>query len=465
MAKPLNKDNLSYLGLDFQYRLINQILTDRRFGESIIEIVNPQYFEDMHLKIIVATIKDAYSKYDNIPDIESLKIRLVDNVKDEIDRNVVISYIRRIKESEVNDTIFIQDTSRKFFKKQELKKAIKEITTVMEKGSIDDYDIAEDIIKKALEHGNKEDNIVDISDNIESVLEDDYRKPIPTGIEGLDKIMDGGLARGELAIILAAWGVGKTTFVTQIANHAKFAGYNVLQIFFEDNIKVIQRKHISCYTHVPLNDLKYHRNQVLETFKTFQESEGQLKLVKLKSTGVTIPTIKKIIKKKISEGFRPDLILLDYIDCVKPTIKSGDINEDQGATMREFETMLEELNVAGWTCVQGNRSSIKADVVEGDQMGGSIKRAQIGHFLLSVAKTLPQKESGKANIAILKSRFGDSGMVYEDVIFDNARVHVHFDESYRSGFAQIHEHTEEHESQRLQNNVSEILEQGLGKRN
>jgi hypothetical protein len=53
--------------------------------------------------------------------------------------------------------------------------------------------------------------------------------------------------------------------------------------------------------------------------------------------------------------------------------------------------MLAELDIAGWTAVQGNRSSIGAELVQADQMGGSIKE-QIGHFIVSIAKTLDQKK-------------------------------------------------------------------------
>jgi hypothetical protein len=80
--------------------------------------------------------------------------------------------------------------------------------------------------------------------------------------------------------------------------------------------------------------------------------------------------------------------------------------------------------MVGWTAVQGNRSSISSDVVTGDQMGGSIKKAQIGHFIMSIARTLPQKEGGRATIAVLKSRFGRDGVLFEDCIFDNGRVHI-----------------------------------------
>jgi hypothetical protein len=91
--------------------------------------------------------------------------------------------------------------------------------------------------------------------------------------------------------------------------------------------------------------------------------------------------------------------------------------------------MLAELNVAGWTAVQGNRSAINADVVESDMMGGSIKKAQIGHFILSIAKTLVQKENGTANMAILKSRFGKDGIVLRDATFNNGTIQIQANEN------------------------------------
>jgi hypothetical protein len=37
----IDKNNLGYLGADYQLRLVAQILTDRKFGELIIDILNP----------------------------------------------------------------------------------------------------------------------------------------------------------------------------------------------------------------------------------------------------------------------------------------------------------------------------------------------------------------------------------------------------------------------------------------
>ena len=47
----------------------------------------------------------------------------------------------------------------------------------------------------------------------EEVLEEDFRHPIPMGIPGIDNLLKGGIAKGELGVILAPTGVGKSTFL------------------------------------------------------------------------------------------------------------------------------------------------------------------------------------------------------------------------------------------------------------
>jgi len=57
-------------------------------------------------------------------------------------------------------------------------------------------------------------------------------------------------------------------------------------------------------------------------------------------------------------------------------------------------------------------------------MGGSIKKAQVGHVIISVAKTLQQKELGLATIAITKSRLGKDGVIFENCKFDNSTLEI-----------------------------------------
>jgi KaiC/GvpD/RAD55 family RecA-like ATPase len=83
------------------------------------------------------------------------------------------------------------------------------------------------------------------------------------GIPGIDKLLKGGLAKGEIGVILAPTGVGKTTILTKIANTAFNLGYNVLQIFFEDNPKIIQRKHFTLWTGIEPDNLVKNKEEVM----------------------------------------------------------------------------------------------------------------------------------------------------------------------------------------------------------
>ena len=267
--------------------------------------------------------------------------------------------------------------------------------------------------------------MLNVFSNLDDVLNDDFRHPIPMGIGGIDRLLKGGLAKGEIGVVLAPTGVGKSTLLTKIANHAFNLGYNVLQIFFEDNPKVIQRKHFTLWTKIHPDDMSNKKDEVIKRVKEIeQKMENQLILEKLPSDTMTMTQIKNLVRKKIADGVKVDMVLLDYIDCVVPEKNLGDEWKSEGSVMRAFEAMCHELNLVGWTATQGNRSSISSEVVTTDQMGGSIKKAQVGHVIISVAKTLQQKEMKLATIAITKSRIGDDGIIFENCKFDNGMLEI-----------------------------------------
>ena len=272
------------------------------------------------------------------------------------------------------------------------------------------------------------------------------------GIIGIDNLLKGGLAKGELGVILAPTGVGKTTVLTKICNHAFNLGYNVLQIFFEDNPKIIQRKHFTLWTGIAPDELSFHKDVVMEKVRDIKENTtNKLILKKYASDTLTMSQIKNQIRKMIAEGTKIDMISLDYIDCVVPDKNLGDEWKSEGSVMRGFEAMCHELDVAGWTATQGNRSSISSDVVTTDQMGGSIKKAQVGHVIITVAKSLQQKEMKLATIAITKSRIGRDGIVFENCKFDNELMEIDTESSVT--FLGLEEQKEE----RNRNRVNELL--------
>ena len=805
----MNK-NFDYLGNTFQIQLLNQIIVDKEFSMTIMDVIESSYFDNKYFKIILQMVKEYYVKYQSTPNFDTLEQIVKSEISQELVAKIVLDTITQVKDAPFEGTMFVQEKALKFCKQQELQKAMDKAQKIITEGDFESYDKVEGLVREALQVGERETGLTDIFSNLDTVLDEDYRHPIPMGIPGIDKLLKGGLAKGEIGVILAPTGVGKdqpisepvltptgwvtmgdikvgnkvigsdgkeqyvlgvypqgvrpmykvefsdgthtscglehlwsvntlnmrtaktrdkqgkgvyrpnygykvvktsdmmndikkrgrynyrlpvvspvdfekrdvlidpyllglllgdggiktevnfttadvelvgyvesvlpgnsqikkvtnsnygyritkqnglinpvtqslkdmdlygcgsndkfipkdylynslevrvsllqglmdtdgyvdkkgtvqfttvseqlcddvrelvlslggtarvnskiptytyngekkegqlaytvtmsfannivpfkllrkidryykrtkyleqkyvksityshdeesvcikvsnpdelyvtrdyvlthnTTILTKIANTAFNLGYGVLQIFFEDNPKIVQRKHFTLWTGIEPDNLVNHKEEVMGKITEIKETmKNELILKKLPSDSITMSQIKNQLRKMIADGTKIDLVLLDYIDCVVPESSSKDEWKAEGSVMRGFEAMCHELSLVGWTATQGNRSSISSEVVTTDQMGGSIKKAQVGHVIISVAKTLQQKEMNLATIAITKSRIGKDGVVFENCKFNNELLEIDTESSVTFlGF-------EGQQEERKRDRVKELLE-------
>ena len=110
---------------------------------------------------------------------------------------------------------------------------------------------------------------------------------------------------GDTALFFGLSGTGKTTLLTKFSNEAYNHGYNVLQIFFEDNVNNIKRKHFTIWSKIAPDEQPANAEQVEELVNQAQaNSKGQLKLLKFPSDSVTMSEIKTKIRKMIADGFK-----------------------------------------------------------------------------------------------------------------------------------------------------------------
>jgi replicative DNA helicase len=428
-----NINSFEDLGREFQLQLLNEIITDNKFAQSIIDIIDPKFFPSEGFGRIMHVIKHYYKEHEvvlnNFQDLVT-EIKSEVGVEHEALRAQLIDTVKLIEDCKLGN-LNVQSNAQKFCKLQSVRSAVNEIKTKLDRGVISDYDEIEKKIKDAITFKEEQDPIT-LFDNMDNVLSEDYRDPIPTGITGIDKVTKGGLAKGEVGLVIAPLGVGKTTFLTKVASSAFLSGKNVLQIFFEDKEEAIQRKHFSSLTQIPLSELAENKNMVLQKVKSVKDKHNNhLFLQKLPADGVTIQKIKNIIKKINSKGgTKVDVLVLDYIDCISMEKENAHSEEwsNEGKIMRAFEALIDEMNVVGWTATQGNRSSTSVEVVKTENMGGNLKKAQIAHFIMSIGKTLEQKDQKIATISILKNRMGDDGMIFKDCVFDNSKIHIDTDD-------------------------------------
>ena len=86
--------------------------------------------------------------------------------------------------------------------------------------------------------------------------------------------------------------------------------------------------------------------------------------------------------------------------------------------------MARDLNIGFWIPLQGTKESVTAELVTMDKAGGSFKKIQIAHIVLSISRTSEDIAENKARIGILKNRAGRAGITLDDIEFNNGTCRI-----------------------------------------
>lgn len=446
MAGKIDKSNLGYLGTEFQNKLVKCFIEFPDFFAEIYPIVEQNAFTDSQLRTFVGTLKDYYQKEKVVPTYETIGIQLRQKATLELELEEWDGLIKKLKDLDFEGTSIIKENALKFFKQQRLIKAANKILEKAGSGDIEQYEECQKIIDEALIVGEEEDLGHSIYEFKDSALSSDYSMPVATGIDGLDEVLGGGLDKGKLGLMMAALGVGKTTYSTAISFYAathrcdlnNHQGWRVLQIYFEDDNVDITRKHFARMTQTEARIIrrcdKVQKDELREKIDNYPDRElleKNLVIMKLKTGEVSASDIEKKIEKLINKGFYPDMVVIDYFECLVPE-KGGyatDTNWDrEGRTMRKLENIAVEKKIAMWVTTQGGRDSIVAEILTADKGSGSIKKQQISHVIISVARNLDGQSQNSATISVLKNRGGLAGKTFHNIKYDNGTCTISCDE-------------------------------------
>lgn len=429
------KRDLGYLGDEFQMRLIHHLMENEDFFRDIIDIVDQNMFTNINLRTYVMLMKNYYQQTNIKPSYGVMEMYINEKVRSEIDKESAITLNKELPKISSEAVDYIKTLATRFFKQQNIVRVANEILKIAGNGDADKYDQCADLINQAINVGFSTNLGEKVFDNLDEVLSEKARETITTGIPELDAVLEGGIGKGELGMIIAPSGTGKTSFTTNLAAAAATIGNSkVLQIVFEDRVTQIQRKHIGRITNVESKDLSKSLeviNQVkgiLSSYEYKEQIENNLRIVRFPTGEVSAQYLENYIGKLINSGFKPDLTIIDYFECLKHIPDPSVTNswELEGKTMRKLEALASKLNMAIWVPTQGGKDSIGSELVTMSQAGGSVKKSQISHIVISIAKTQSDMANNKATVSVLKNRSGGSGKIWQGIDFNNGTCRMDF---------------------------------------
>ena len=396
-------DKLSDYGWGFQVKVLAAMFTDRLFLQQISDIIRAEYFESDANSWLLDIILTHFREYKTPPSKDVLKVKITE-IENDILKATVLEQLKDVfRYMESDDLTFVKDEILKFCKNQEIKQAIMDSVSLLKHGNFDEI---KSKIDSAMKAGADTNIGLEYVTDVAARYNEAARHTITTGWDVIDDLMDGGLAPGELGVVMAPAGIGKSWLLINIGANAVKDGKTVIHYTLELNENYVGQRYDSVFTGIPAQNLKNYREDIEAKMLTLK---GDLIVKYFPTKSVGVMGLKAHIEKTIMLGKKPDLVIVDYGDLLKVNIKK-DKHEALEDLYEELRGMAGEYEIPVWTASQAGRSALEDDIIEADKIASSYGKVMVADFLMSLSRKVEDKMSGTGRGHVIKNRFGPDGI-------------------------------------------------------
>jgi replicative DNA helicase len=272
---------------------------------------------------------------------------------------------------------------------------------------IGDYGSIKSLIDGALKAGQPRNIGHNWKEDIAVRLAGVSRLCVPTGWDAIDVLTGGGLAAGELGVIAAPSGIGKSWALATIGANAAKAGKRIAHYTLELNENYVGLRYDTIFTGIEPGSITSHPDKVREMVDSVS---GDIVIKYYPARSVTVHTIQAHVENLITNKLKPDIILIDYADLMRSIDRADARYQELGAIYEELRGMAGELGVPIWTASQTQRSSIQDDVIQADKISESYNKIMTADLVISLSRKLEDKANHTGRAHIIKNRFGSDGI-------------------------------------------------------
>ena len=398
-------NSLSQYGIGFQVKILSSLLTHKEFLLNIQDVLSEEYFDKQAHKWIIKEILKYYQKYHTTPSMDVLKVELK-KIDNEVLQLAIKEQLREAYKASDEDLKYIEEEFSGFCKNQQLKKAL---LTSVEFLNAGDYDSIRTIVDNALKAGQDKNLGHEYNKDTESRYRENHRTIVPTPWESFNGILQGGLGNGDFGLIFGSPGGGKSWSLVALGGYAVKLGYNVLHYTLELGADYVGRRYDAFFTNISVQNIQNHQTTVGDIVSQLQ---GQLIIKEYTPNKASISTIESHIKKCIGLDFKPDLVLIDYVDLLHSKKNNRERKDEIDDIYISTKGLARELNLPIWSVSQVNRAGAKDDIIEGDKAAGSYDKMMVTDVAISLSRKRQDKVNGTGRFHIMKNRYGMDGMTY-----------------------------------------------------
>ena len=419
-------NSLSTYGTAFQVKVLSSLLTHKGFLQNINDVLSEEYFDNQAHKWIIGEILNYYEEYHTTPTMEVLKVEMK-KVENEVLQLSIKEQLREAYQASSSDLEYIENEFSSFCKNQQLKKALLNSVDLLNSG---DFEAIRGLIDNALKAGAEKNIGHEYIKDTEARYREEARTTVPTPWDKFNNLMQGGLGNGDFGLIFGNPGGGKSWTLVALGGFAVKLGYNVLHYTLELGEDYVGRRYDAFFTGKPVDTLFKSKDKIEEVVK---ELPGQLIIKEYAPGQATVNTIRAHIQKCNDLEFKPDLVIIDYVDLLSSKKRTQDRKGEIDDIYVSTKGLAKELQLPIWSVSQVNRAGAKDDVIEGDKAAGSYDKIMITDVAISLSRKKEDKVNGTGRFHFMKNRYGMDGMTFS-VVADTSTGHFevtdhHFDDS------------------------------------
>ena len=415
-------DSLGIFGKTFQENMCKLMLYDRSYCDQMQEVLDVKFLELKYLQVFTERLFSYKKDYGIHPTNETLNSVLNTELgeENEIIKKQVMDYFVKVQAfPDIQDREYIVSKSVDFCRKQVLKKAMMKSVPLLNKCSFEEI---EKLIADALKLGISNDHGYDYIKDFEARFIERARNPVTTGWTKIDKITKGGLGQGELVVVVAPTGAGKSHVLVHLGAQALKQGKNVVHFTLELADTSVAQRYDACLTGIPLDELM---NQKDEVFDVIKDIDGQLIVKEFPTKSASVVTLKNHLEKIRQTEMEIDMIVVDYGDLLKSSVvrKNSEKRHELESIYEELRGLGQEFGCPIVTASQTNRKGLNEEVITMESISEAFDKCFVADFIISLSRTIKDRNANIARIFVAKNRNGPDGIVFS-AFMDTSSVSI-----------------------------------------
>ena len=407
------------IDLDFYEQVIMyHCLMDEAYLGTIIEHLDPEYFNDKNIQNIINIVTTFYNTRNQIPSITEIKAHvstpeLITSFK------TVVQYMQKFKDDDSMQRAELKfnkdelyENTEQFFKQKAVYNTMLKVAEESADGDIDTGDILgkfETACNITLDVDKGLDYLNEIDRHIQDLKEED--STISTGWDWLDEKLSGGLLEHGRAIYVFAGetNIGKSIFLGNMAVNLASQGKTVLLITLEMSELVYAKRLSTQITQIPIKELSSQTEYLKESLEEYKRENDRSRILikEFPPSTITSSNLQAFIKKLSDTGIKIDAIVLDYVNLL--TTRDG-VN-----SYERVKYVTEKLRALSYifacpivTATQLNRSGYNEINPGLETVGESYGLAATADAMFSIWQEEEDAELGIIKLGLMKNRFGQN---------------------------------------------------------